>query len=153
MQELDNFIYKFKNLWQCGSDVKLVVDVKAGVASISLNVDVKLESLAGKDTEGVEFCRNGGHSKRLSPCRQRRRERREAERKARAEASEEVANCLAETVDPNPVVSESQYEISIDVPTEVKNYDIVECIEENFEGSLGDRNVALDDPMIHVVRS
>ena len=45
MKELDNFISKSKNLRQCGSDVNLVVDVKAGVASISLNGDVKLESL------------------------------------------------------------------------------------------------------------
>ena len=30
----------------------------------------------------------------------------------------------------------------IDVPKDV----IVEAIEDHFEGSLGDRNVALDDP-------
>ena len=90
-KELDNFIAKFTNLWQFGIDVKLVVDVKADVASISSNVDVKLESL-GNDTEVVGYHRIDGRSNRLSPCRQRRRKRREAK-------AEEVANELAETVD------------------------------------------------------
>ena len=53
-------------------------------------------------------------------------------------------------------MSESLYEIFIDVPKEVENYDIVEAIEANFEGSLGDRNVALDDPcsqiFVHITR-
>ena len=48
-------------------------------------------------------------------------------------------------------MSESLYEIFIDVPKEVENYDIVEAIEENFEGSLGDRNVALDDPCRQII--
>ena len=38
----------------------------------------------------------------------------------------------------------------IDVPKDVKKYDILEAIEDHFEGSLGDRNVALDGPCCHI---
>ena len=40
--ELDKFISKFKSLWNSGSNAKLVVDVEAGVAQISLSVNVAL---------------------------------------------------------------------------------------------------------------
>ena len=43
-------------------------------------------------------------------------------------------------------MNEVQYEIRIDAHEKLRNYDIVEAIEENFYGGLQDRNICREDP-------
>ena len=48
MGELEKFIIKFRSLCESGTDAKLVVDAKDGVAQISLSVTVKMDEVFGK---------------------------------------------------------------------------------------------------------
>ena len=98
-----------------------------------------------------------------SPSKQRRRERREAERKAKATASatEEAAAEKEILVKENDVAeksnktdqkdeqsdkkdsekSEIEFEILLDAHVKCKNYDVVESIEENYQGTLNDLKI------------
>ena len=114
------------------------------------------QHVLGSGQHGVG--RQGG-----SPSKQRRRERREAERKAKATASatEESAAEKEILVKENDVAeksnktdqkdeqsdkkesekSEIEFEILIDAHVKCKNYDVVESIEENYQGTLNDLKI------------
>ena len=141
MGELEKFIIKFRSLCESGTDAKLVVDAKDGVAQISLSVTVKMDEVFGKVCKSS----NPHHGRQTgdSPCKKRRRERQDADRKAKA-AAEQVA------IDTNKFVLE------VETQESVNNVDITEAIEENFFGGLNDRNVAKGDPsrsiLVHKIK-
>ena len=49
------------------------------------------------------------------------------------------------------VVSEIQYDLKVEADVNVKNHDIVEAIEVNYDGALDDRDVSKDDPCRYIV--
>ena len=163
--ELDKFISKFKSLWNSGSNAKLVVDVEAGVAQISLSVNVALNNATGLAT-GIS-CGHGSHRKGGgdSPCRKRRRARREALRKAKVAAEEAAVKETgatelkeAEKVDSDAIntaklvtekaeMSLAQFEVIVEAQEEVTNFEVTEAIEVNFEGGLDDQKVGKKDQL------
>ena len=48
------------------------------------------------------------------------------------------------------VKSKIQYDLIVEADSNVKNYDIVEAIEVNFDGALDERGVGKDDPCRHI---
>ena len=152
--ELDKFVSKFKSLWETGSNVSMTVEANAGLAKISLHVNVAL-----KVQDQVEladsFRRGGGYGGKGSPCRQRRRIRRAAERQARANATGDAVTArsaaemdqsqVARVHDIQEAESDVEFVVVVDVQEGVEGYDIVEAFEENFTAVLIDVNVNLDD--------
>ena len=139
MDELDKFILKFKSLCGAGSNANLVINADAGLLKLSLQVEMKLEHVL--ETE------NTPRRKGWSPCKQRRKERREADRKA---AAEKVVKVDTESdihqTDIKGLEPEMKFELRIHAQEGIKNYDIIEAIEENFSGALDDKKVASSDP-------
>ena len=148
MSELDKFVLKFKSLWDSGSNAELIVNTEDGVAHISLHVSVDL----GKTCGTASRASHGSDSGRDSPCRKRRRKRREAMRKAKA--AEEAASKLTVEVDSIPSsgalqTSEqadmSEFHILVETQKDVRNYEVTEAIEVNFDGCLNDRKIDVED--------
>ena len=83
-QEIDSFIRKFKDLWNCGFDAHLDVDTHAGQAWVVLRV--------GLGVHGHHQAKIIGTSD--SPCRHCRRARREVARKVKAEEANHESNEL-----------------------------------------------------------
>ena len=75
IEEFDNFILKFKNLWKSGYDAHLEVDTHAGQAWVGLCLCL------GDAPDPFKY-------KRVSPSRHRRRERRAEARQTVAKTSE-----------------------------------------------------------------
>ena len=149
--ELDKFVKKFVSLWQAGFEATLHVETTAGNAVVNLQVGLgqAKQVHGGVSQNGA----SGGGGRGGSPSRQRRRQRREAERE-KVKAAEEVEGNvdqeeeLAKEEKPSDE-SESadilQYELKIDAHVDCKNYDLVEAIEVNFDGSLDDMKAEKDD--------
>ena len=165
VDELDKFVRKFVCLWQSGWEANLQVQAKAGNAFVSLHLGLgQAEPNLGK---GPHYA-SGQGSRGGSPAKQRRKARREDERKARkaaeqVDASEvnsqdtteltavkvELDNVeeVTEEVNLNEVVKveNQEYELKVAAHQKCKNYDIIECIEVNFDGALDDLNVEKND--------
>ena len=178
-EELGKFVQKFVSLWQSGSNARLHVESEAERAYVSLQVDLgHAQPLASDGQHGRGQGYRGG-----SPAKQRRRERRESERKAKAAAEQagareqgglgdeksltekvvfEEGSFVAEEVNnlngsPQVVESEKseiEYELKIEAHEKCKNFDVVEVIEVNFDGTLDDLKIDKHDPSreIHVQR-
>ena len=167
--ELGKFVQKFVSVWQSGSNERLHVESEAGYAFVSLQVDLgQAKPLAGGGQHG-----RGQH----------RRECRESERKAKAAAEQagareqgglgdeksltekvvfEEGSFVAEEVNnlngsPQVVESEKseiEYELKIEAHEKCNNFEVVEVIEVNFDGTLDDLKIDKHDPSreIHVQR-
>ena len=167
--ELNQFIRKFVNLWQAGCEASLHVESKAGKAYVNLQLGLgQAQSHPWKSEDTGEHAsgRRGG-----SPAKQRRRARRQTERQARATAEEvvgaaesiqgggdaekadlEVKEIITEEVmDGVPDTSEVaasdtvEYELKVEAHVTCKNYDLIEAIEVNFDGSIDDLKVEKTD--------
>ena len=160
-EELDKFVKKFVSLWQAGCDATLHVETTAGNAVVNLQVGLGQAKQAcggvsqnGASGDGML----GGGGRGGSPSRQRRRQRREAEREKEkaAEAVEgSVEKVDQETSTEEELVNEDkasdesanflEYELKIDAHVDCKNYDLIEVIEVNFDGSLDDMKAEKGD--------
>ena len=132
-------------MWESGSSARLHVETEAGNAFVSLQVGLgQAQPLLGGGQHG------GGGRRGGSPSKQRRRERREAERQVKAE---EVLDDEKSTAEEDILVEETsvteeqsekdqiEFNLEIDAHEKCKGYDVVEAIEENYQGTLNDLKI------------
>ena len=171
IRELDSFVTKFKHLLHNGFEATLSMEANMGKAFVVLK--------AGLDPIATPFhlqkttCShqtpsqiNGGNRHR-SPSYKRRQERRRILRENIANTAEEAENEVGgmfptdtiENLNHDLAVSQKEmfaskveFDVSIAVQEEVKSYDILEALDENFIGGLSDRNVHLgkSSPVMYV---
>ena len=147
-EELEKFVRHFVSLWESGSNARLHVETEAGNAFVSLQVGLGQAQpllVSGQHHGG----RRGG-----SPAKQRRRERRDAERQVKADqvadntkstAEEEVLVEEINVAEEQSEKDEIEYKLEIDAHVKCKGYDVVEAIEENYQGTLNDLKIDEQD--------
>ena len=164
--ELGNFVRKFVSLWQSGCNAKLHVEAEAGNAYVSLQVGLgQAHPLPSSGRHGGGR-RGGGPAKQ----RRRQRREADRQVKATTEQAAAAKNVnsdgsTAEQVDLEkeedtvaeednniPQIdgssddnetekSEIAYELKIDAHENCKNYDVIEAIEVNYDGTLNDLKI------------
>jgi hypothetical protein len=96
----------------------------------------------------------GGGRRRGSPAKQHRRESREAERQVKAELVADDTKSTAEEeviVEENNITEEKsekdeiEFKLELDAHLKCKGYDVVEAIEENYQGTLNDLKIDEQD--------
>ena len=133
MSEIDNFIWKFKNLLHAGKKANLSINSEAGKALVTLTVEVNVPPFPSKSS------RNG-------PSRQRRRIRRAAERAAAVIAAVEDAadqqSKVAEEVTDNVsnnlnATAEEVVQIPVEKAATAKEDFICELCDLSFKNTRG----------------
>ena len=178
IRELDSFVTKFKHLLHNGFEATLSMEANMGKAFVVLKAG--LDPIATpfqlqKTWDGPQKTKcshqtpsqiNGGNRHR-SPSYKRRQERRRILRENFANTAEEAENEVdgmspadtRENLNHDLAVrqtemfaSKVEFDVSIAVQEEVKSYDILEALDENFIGGLSDRNVHLgkSSPVMYV---
>ena len=155
--EMDQFIRKFVSLWESGCEASLHLESKAGQAYVNLRL-----GLGPAQTHPAWKNEHGGCHRGGGPAQQRRRERRRAERQSRATAEEAEAAAMEnaaeqgdlekkeiiieEVNEPQDVTKDVssetiEYELKVESHVKCKNYDVVEAIEVNFDGTIDDLKI------------
>ena len=144
------------SLWESACEASLHVESKNGQAYVNLKV-----GLGQAQTHVPWKSEHGGCHRGGGPAQQRRRERREAERQTRVTAEEaeaavksvmenaaeqvdlEVKDTITEEVngDQDGSCKNIEYELNVEVHEKCKNYDVVEAIEVNFDGTIDDLQI------------
>ena len=137
MSEIDNFIWKFKNLLHAGKKANLSINSEAGKALVTLTVEVNVPPFPSKSF------RNG-------PSRQRRRIRRAAERAdaaaviaaaedaAEADQQSEVAEEVTDDVSNNlEATAEEVGQIAVEKTATAKEVFACELCDLSFKNTRG----------------
>ena len=154
-RELDSFVTKFKHLLHNGFEATLSMESKMGKAFVILKAGLDPVSTP-KRTYVSQFSPSsqlsGIPSRYRSPSYRRRQERRRIAREDSNHIAEEANNVVDSPEYPTEKVADSQaemfvskaqYEVKINAQEDVKIYDMMEALDVNFSGGLGDRNVDL----------
>ena len=173
--ELGNFVRKFVSLWQSGCNAKLNVEAEAGNAFVSIRVGLGQAQPLPCGSHGGG--RRGGSpaKQRRRERREAERQVKAATEQAAAEENENLERSTAEQVDTGkeedtvaeednkiPQIDGSSddseakkreiaYELKIDAHENCKNYDVIEAIEENYQGTLNDLKVDEHDPSRYIL--
>ena len=164
IRELESFVTKFKHLLHNGFEATLSLESKRGKAFVVLKAEI--DPIPALRQTYVTPCsplhpnqKSSIQNRYRSPSYRRRQERRRLARGNSVHAAEEANDQVtAEEANDQSLVnspecstaesqaeifaaSKAQFEVKIAAQKDVKPYDILEALDENFEGGLGDRNV------------
>ena len=171
IRELDSFVTKFKHLLHNGFEATLSMEANMGKAFVVLKagldpIATPFQLHKTKCSHQTPSQINGGNRHR-SPLYKRRQERRHILRENFANTAEEAENEVdgmfpADTREnlnhdlavrqTEMFVSKVEFDVSIAVQEEVKSYDILEALDENFIGGFSAGNVHLgkSSPVMYV---